>query len=151
MTNSPRCTVMVINGSQEMLELFGELIDEFGEGKFFCSLHALADVHHVDTIRDLQPSLVLIDQPFHDEAMRGWELVQRIRLARDLRPIPVIFMTTNVRMMQELEAQLIALDVRTLLKPFDPDHLMQQVREALADRGVLSTAPDPAPTEETHE
>jgi CheY-like chemotaxis protein len=137
---TPQCLIMVINGSQELLELFREILEEFGDGQYTCSLHALADVHHVNIVRESQPHLILIDQPFNDLEMRGWELVQKIRMARDLRTIPLIFMTTNVRLMQELEAQLIALDVRTLLKPFDPDHLLRLVRSTLADQGVL--APD---------
>lgn len=135
---SQHCPIMVINGSQEMLELFRELIEEFGGGEFVCTLHALADIHHIDLIRHHRPRIVLIDQPFNDSEMRGWELVQRIRMARDLREMPVIFMTTNVRLMQELEAQLSSLNVRTLLKPFDPDHLMLQMREALKPRAGAS-------------
>ncbi len=119
-----------------MLELFQELFEEFGEGQFVCTLHALADIHHVDIIREKHPHIVLVDQPFSDTAMRGWELVQTIRLARDLKETPIIFMTTNVRLIAELEAQLAALNVRTLLKPFDPDHLIAQVRIALNDIGV---------------
>lgn len=140
---SEPCPIMVINGSQEMLELFRELIEEFGGGEFVCTLHALADIHHIDLIRHHRPHLVLIDQPFNDTDMRGWELVQRIRIARDLREMPIIFMTTNVRLMQELEAQLISLNVRTMLKPFDPDHLMLQVREALKSvRPITARPPD---------
>lgn len=150
MSTSPTCRLMVINGSQEMLELFAEIFNEFGNDEFLCSVHALADIHHVDLIREQQPDLVLIDQPFSDSEMRGWELVQKIRLARDLRETPLIFMTTNVRLMQELEAQLSALGVRTLLKPFDPDHLLSQVREALRarDRRAGSSLPADAAPEE---
>ncbi len=128
---------MIINGSQELLELFLELLEEFGEGKYFCALRSLADIHHVDAIREQKPHLVLVDQPFSDVEMRGWELVQKIRLARDLKETPLIFMTTNVRLMQDLEAQLTTLNVRTMLKPFDPDHLLSQVREALMGAGWL--------------
>ena len=134
-TNS--CSIMVINGSQEMLELFREIFDEFGAGQFVCTLHALADVHTVEIIRQNQPQLIVVDQPFSDSEMRGWELVQKIRLARDLKEIPIVFTTTNVRLMHELEAQLSALNVRTLLKPFDPDNLLHQVRHALVQTGAL--------------
>ncbi len=136
MAKSKSCNVMVINGSQEMLELFEEIFTEFGEGEYVCHTRALNDLHHVDEIRRLEPELLLIDQPFGDFAMEGWELVQKVRLARDLKELPIIFMTTNARLMQELDAQLAALKVRTLLKPFDPDHLLMQVRQALTERGI---------------
>lgn len=136
MDDSNVCNVMVINGSQEMLELFEEIFEEFGEGQYVCHTRALNDLHHVDEIRRLHPEVVVIDQPFGDFDMQGWELVQKVRLARDLKELPVIFMTTNARLMQELDAQLAALKVRALLKPFDPDHLLAQVREALDERGL---------------
>ncbi|MGH2543469.1 MAG: response regulator [Ardenticatenaceae bacterium] len=129
-----QCSLMIINGSQEMLELFEEIFAEFGEGEYVCHPRALADIHHIDEIRRIRPDIVLVDQPFGDAEMIGWELVQKIRLARDLKETPVIFMTTNVQLMQELDAQLIALNIRTLLKPFDPDHLLSQVRQALDNR-----------------
>lgn len=133
---TPPRTIMVINGSQELLELFREIIEEFGAGEYITSLHALDDVHTVDVIRRVKPEMVLVDQPFSDPDMRGWELVQNIRLARDLKGVPIVFMTTNVRLMQELEAQLAALNIRTMLKPFDPDNLLLQIRQALADKRV---------------
>ncbi len=131
------CSIMVINGSQEMLELFREIFDEFGDGHYLCHTHALGEVHHVDEIRRLKPDLVVIDQPFGDVDMQGWETVQKIRLARDLKEMPLIFTTTNVQLLRDLEAQLARLGVRTLLKPFDPDHLLDQVREALKEKGLL--------------
>lgn len=136
---TPR-TIMVINGSQELLELFREIIEEFGGGEYITSLHALDDVHTVDVIRRIQPAMVLVDQPFNDPDMRGWELVQNIRLARDLKGIPIVFMTTNIRLMQDLEAQLASLSIRTLLKPFDPDNLLLQIRQGLAERRLSSNA-----------
>jgi CheY-like chemotaxis protein len=141
-TSPVLCRIMIINGSQELLELFAELFEEFGGGQYECTLHALADTHHVNRIRELKPDLVLVDQPFSDLEMRGWDLVQNIRLARDLKELPVIFMTTNARLMAELEAQLGALGVRTLLKPFDPDHLIVQVQDALAKAGVALGSTD---------
>jgi CheY-like chemotaxis protein len=137
---TPPRTIMVINGSQELLELFREIVEEFGAGEYITSLHALDDVHTVDVIRRINPELVLVDQPFNDPDMRGWELVQNIRLARDLRTTPVVFMTTNVRLMQDLEAQLAALNIRTMLKPFDPDNLILQIRQALADKRAQDAA-----------
>jgi CheY-like chemotaxis protein len=143
-SSSVLCRIMIINGSQELLELFAELFEEFGEGRYECTLHALADTHHVNRIRELKPDVILVDQPFSDLEMRGWDLVQNIRLARDLKELPVIFMTTNARLMSELEAQLGSLGVRTLLKPFDPDHLIAQVQDTLAKAGVPLGSPDGA-------
>lgn len=127
------CKAMVINGSAELLELFREILDTAPTRQFVCSLHALADAQHIEAIRNIQPDILLIDQPFNDPEFLGWELVQQIRLARDLRHIPIVFMTTNLQLMRDLEAQLISLNVRVLLKPFDPDHLLLQINDALDD------------------
>src|SRR5688500_13920185 len=102
--------VMIINGSQEMLQLLSELIEELGEGQFTCTMQALDDSHHVERIREIGPHLIIIDQPFHDPVMEGWELVQKIRLARDLKETPVIFTTTNIQLLRELDAQLAMLN-----------------------------------------
>ena len=127
----PNAKVMVINGSGEVLDLFREILETAPGRRFSCFLYALADEQHVEKMRTVQPDVVLIDQPFRDRDLQGWELVQKIRLARDLRHIPIIFMTTNVRLLAELSAQLMSLNVRSLLKPFDPDHLLTQIEEAL--------------------
>ncbi len=141
MAKQEACEIMVINGSQEMLELFEEIFEEGSDVAYVCHTRALDDVHHVAEIRRVKPAVVLIDQPFGDTSMQGWELVQKIRLARDLRKLPIIFMTTNVKLLHELDAQLASLNVRTLLKPFDPDHLLNQVEAARSTSGTLNLSP----------
>lgn len=136
MTKRPR--VMVVNDTQEILELFRDILEEEG---FEVSLYSFA-FHDLKEIEEATPDLVILDFLIGGEA-QGWQLLQKMKMHRGTQNIPVIVCTAAVQMVRELEGHLTAKGVGLVLKPFDIDDLVAQVR--LVSDG--SSSPDPRRTE----
>lgn len=55
-----------------------------------------------------------------------------LRMDRATREIPLVVCTAAARLAVELQPHLNAMNVRVVLKPFDSDRLLNEIREALA-------------------
>jgi CheY-like chemotaxis protein len=129
-TSQERPHILVINDTQEVLEVMRELLEEEG---YQVSLYSAA-IRDLDKIREIGPDLLILDHMIGDEEY-GWQLVQKLRLDRDLAVLPVIVCTAAARMVEELEGHLKAKSVTVVLKPFDIDDLLKAVSVALG-RGL---------------
>src|SRR5687768_10276628 len=110
----PKLSIMVINDSEEVLNLFyGILHDEEGHAVKLCSYR----IRDLDDVRRVEPDLLIVDQVYGNESA-GWELMQKVRMSRDLANLPIIFCTTDLRRAQELEGHLAAMAIITVIKPF---------------------------------
>ena len=118
--------IMVINDTEEILELFRDILEEEG---YEVSLHA-HKVRELHEVRAVEPELLIVDQVFGNEKS-GWELIQKMKMARDLRLIPIVLCTADKRSAEELESHLTSLGVVTVLKPFEIEDLLEAVRVAL--------------------
>jgi DNA-binding response OmpR family regulator len=125
--------VLVINDTQEILELFRDILEEEG---FQVSLysHAFRDI---DDIAEIQPDLVILDFLIGGEA-QGWQLLQKMKMSRKTDRLPIIVCTAAVQMARELEGHLTAKGVGLVLKPFDIDDLLEAVRAAIAQSPRLA-------------
>jgi DNA-binding response OmpR family regulator len=125
MMKKPR--VMVVNDTQEILELFRDILEEEG---FEVALYSYA-FRDLGEIEQVAPDLVILDFLIGGEA-QGWQLLQKMKMHRATRDVPVIVCTAAIQMVRELEGHLTAKGVGLVLKPFDIDDLVATVHEVMA-------------------
>jgi DNA-binding response OmpR family regulator len=126
MNRKPR--VMVVNDTQEILQLFQDILEDEG---FEVSLYSFA-VRDLDDIIRVNPDLVILDFMMGGEA-QGWQLLQKMKMSRVTENIPVIVCTAAVQMARELEGHLTTKNVGLVLKPFDIDDLLSAVHAVIAE------------------
>lgn len=118
--------ILVINDTQEILELFQDLLE--GEGyEVIISSFAPKTVYEIGS---LQPDLVILDLVFGSERI-GWQLLQQMRMYRPTARIPIIVCTAAREDVREMEPQLVSHGAFLVLKPFDIDEIILIVRQAL--------------------
>ena len=126
--------ILVINDTQEILELFSVILhDELG---FEVTLDSYRP-HILDDIKELKPDLIISDHVFGEEKI-GWQLLQSLKMDRATASIPLIICSTAIKDLKEIEGHLAARDVGVLYKPFDVDELISLVNKKLQE------AADPA-------
>jgi CheY-like chemotaxis protein len=126
-TPSSAAHILVINDTQEVLEVIRELLEEEG---FRVTLYSRA-VRDLDEIRSAAPDLIIFDHLMGEEEY-GWQLVQLVRLDRELQTLPLIVCSAARKMIEELGGHLKAQNVTVILKPFNIDELLEAVNTALA-------------------
>ena len=120
--------VLVVNDTQEILELFEEILTSMG---LEVSLMSFAP-RELAQVRDLDPDLVILDFVFGEREALGWQLLQKMRMDRSLEQVPVVVCTAAIKMVSELEGYLTEQGVVVVLKPFNVDQLEEAVRNALS-------------------
>ncbi len=118
--------ILVINDTQEILQLFQDLLEDEG---YEVILSSFAPQSMYEIAR-LQPDLVILDLIFGSERI-GWQVLQAMRMQRSTATIPVIICTAAAHQAREVEPQLISHGALLVLKPFDIDELLNIVRQAL--------------------
>lgn len=120
--------ILVINDTQEILELFREILEEEGYEVVLCSFA----IHDLDAVIEHQPDLVILDFLIGGEA-HGWQMLQKMKMDRRTAGIPVLVCTAALNLVRELEGHLRTKGVRVVLKPFDIDDLLIEVRNSQVD------------------
>jgi CheY-like chemotaxis protein len=133
--------VLVINDTQEILDLMQELLED--EGYRVTSAVALLDITKVKT---LAPDIIVQDLLFEGLHETGWKFLTLVRLDPDLARIPLILCTAAVRTVNEPEMaeQLDRLGVSVVLKPFLIEDLLSAIRGALTAQALIAEATDAA-------
>jgi len=126
MKTDRKLRVMVVNDTQEILELFQDILEEEGFGVALYS-YAFRDL---DEVQRVAPDLVILDFLIGGEA-QGWQMLQKLKMCRTTEHIPVIVCTAAIQMARELEGHLTAKGIGLVLKPFDIDDLLAAVHVAL--------------------
>ena len=126
-TGTDQRHILVVNDTQEILDLFRELLEEEG---YRVTLYSYA-FKDLQEIRELNPDLVIIDFIIGGEA-HGWQLLQKMKMDRETASIPIIACTAAVQLVKELEGHLTTKNIRIILKPFDIDELLIEVEGALS-------------------
>jgi CheY-like chemotaxis protein len=119
--------VLVVNDTEEILELFEELLAELG---FEVVVMSFAP-RELDRIRAVNPDIVILDFIFGGRAVEGWQLLQKIRMDRELERIPVIVCTAAVEEVLEQQGYLAEQGVAVVFKPFNVDQLEDAVQRAV--------------------
>lgn len=118
--------VLVVNDTQEILELFTDLLGELG---LETSTMSYAP-RELDRIRAVDPDLVILDFVFGERELVGWQLLQKMKMDRRLARLPVIVCSAAIRMLSDLEGYLTEHGVVIVLKPFTIDQLEEAVVKA---------------------
>jgi len=124
--SNPRPHILAINHSPEVLDLLRELLEE---ESFRVSTRSHLD-RTIDDIATIAPDLILLDYPWNAEDNK-WTLLQLLKMDRRTVHIPIVLCTGAVREVEALQSHLERMDVAIVLKPFDIDHLIRVIREAL--------------------
>lgn len=135
MTSKPR--VVVINDTEEILELFRDILTEMGCDVVLMS-YAPDDLRRIE---QEQPDLIIIDFVLGGREFQGWQLLQKLRMNRATESVPIIACTAAVQQVRDQEGYLLEQHVAIVMKPFNIDQLEAAVRKALPslEGGIKAT------------
>jgi CheY-like chemotaxis protein len=126
-TAAPR-RILVVNDTQEILDLFRDLLEEEG---YHVSVYSYA-FRDLEEVKKVAPDLVILDYIIGGEDY-GWQLLQKLKLDRETAKLPVIVCTAAVRQVREMEGRLHEKGVAVVLKPFDIDDLLREIESAFGN------------------
>ena len=131
--------VLIINDTQEILDLMQELLEE--EGYRVTTSVALLDIAKVKT---LAPDVIVQDLLFEGMHETGWKFLTLVRLDPELARIPLVLCTAAVRTVTdpEMAQQLDQKGIRVVLKPFLIEDLLTVLHETLTAQGLIDQAAD---------
>jgi DNA-binding response OmpR family regulator len=118
--------ILVVNDTQEILELFRMLL----EGEGYEVILSGFPIQQISDVELINPDLIILDFVFGDQKT-GWQMLQMLKMQRSTKTIPVIVCTAALDMVREQEGYLVSQGVHVVFKPFDIDHLMANVKELL--------------------
>jgi CheY-like chemotaxis protein len=121
-----KLVIMVIDQTEEILKLFEEILGDEG---YKVSLHYLSQ-QSLQEVKQLLPDLIISDHSFDDENL-GWQFLQKLKMDKQTRNIPVIVCSTNMQIMQDAEGRLFNMGIRVLPKPFLIDDLLSLVEQLI--------------------
>ncbi|MDP9354578.1 MAG: response regulator [Chloroflexota bacterium] len=122
--------VLVMNDTPEILDLLCELLEEEGF-RVSTSLYVL----DLAKIKTLNPDVIVLDVMFegHD---KGWQFLTLARLDPEVCAIPLLLCTAAVQTVKPMQEHLASVGVSVVLKPFDINHLLWAINQALSGREV---------------
>lgn len=123
--------VLVVNDTQEILELFDDILSEMGLDVTQMTFAP----RELEQIRSARPDLVILDLVFGEREVLGWQLLQKLRMDRSLEHVPVVVCSAAVNMLNELQGVLTEQNVVVVVKPFSVDALEEAVLRALKAEG----------------
>jgi CheY-like chemotaxis protein len=127
MTEQRRPRALVVNDTQEILELFDEILSGLGYETVLMSYAP----RELERIREVEPDLIVLDFLMGDRELLGWQLLQKLKMDRSLALIPVVVCTAAVKAVHEQQGYLTEQGVTIVLKPFTVDQLEEAVRAAV--------------------
>ena len=119
--------VLVVNDTQEILELFEAILGAMGLETVLMSYAP----RELDRIHAVAPDLIILDFIMGDREPLGWQLLQKLKMDRQTDSIPIVVCTAAVRAANEQQGYLTEQGVTVVLKPFNVDQLEDAVRRAL--------------------
>ena len=129
--------ILVINDTQEILELFRMLL----EGEGYEVILSGFPVQQINDVKLINPDLIILDFVFGDQKT-GWQMLQILKMDRATDTIPVIVCTAALDMVREQEGYLVSQGVHVVFKPFDIDHLLSNVKQLLESHEHVSSVAD---------
>jgi DNA-binding response OmpR family regulator len=121
--------VLVVNDTPEILDLFQDLLSEEGYRVSVDRFSVeMAEMH--SRVKNIRPDVVVLDYLIGREES-GWQFLQLLKMDRVTRSIPIVICTAAVQQVQQILSHLDEMGVEVVLKPFDIDHLLEVIRNAL--------------------
>ncbi len=119
--------ILVVNDSQELLELFRTLLTEEGYEVIVYS-SAIEDLKEIEQIK---PDLILLDIMLGNREASGWQMLEKLKLFPATASIPVILCTAALDRIHQQQGYLTSQGVLVILKPFNLDDLLACIEKAL--------------------
>jgi CheY-like chemotaxis protein len=120
--------ILVVNDTQEILELFRAILEE--EAGYKVTLSSIQP-RMLDVVKEIKPDLIISDHVFGEEKL-GWQFLQRLKMDRETANIPLIVCSGAVKELKEMEGYLMSKGIGVLYKPFDVDELIALVANKLS-------------------
>ena len=118
--------IMVVDDTKEILDLFEEILTEAG---YKVSSYSYG-VQELAEIKRIAPDLLILDYLIGDEKL-GWQLLQKMKMDKELAHIPIIICSAAIRQLYEMQGWLTEKNVGIVFKPFDIDDLLLAVKKAI--------------------
>ncbi len=125
--------IMVINDTQEILELFEDLLTDEGYEVIVYSF----GIQDMEEVVRAAPDLIILDLLMGGEQV-GWQMLQKLKMRRSTANIPVVVCTAAIQQVREMEGFLHSKNVGLVLKPFEIDELLRVVHQTLEAYGRTS-------------
>lgn len=126
--------ILVVNDTQEILELFRMLLEEEGYDVILAGF----PIQEIDEIEQIKPDLIILDLVFGEEKT-GMQMLQMLKMKRSTAVIPVIVCTAALRLVREQEGYLVSQGVHLVYKPFDIDLLIDNIKQLLESHEHISS------------
>ena len=127
--------ILVVNDTQEILELFRMLLEE--EEGYDVVLSGFP-IQQVEDIEHINPDLIILDLVLGDEKT-GMQMLQMLKMQRSTATIPVLVCTAALQIVREQEGYLVSQGVHVVYKPFEIDDLMANVKQLLGSHEHISS------------
>ncbi len=127
--------ILVVNDTQEILELFQAILGE--EAGYEVTLTSIKP-QMLELVKEIKPDLIISDHVFGDEKI-GWQFIQRLKMDRVTASIPIIVCSGAIKELRDMEGYLTSKDIGVLYKPFDVDELilLVETKLSLADKDAM--------------
>jgi CheY-like chemotaxis protein len=134
-----RAHVLIIDDTQEILDVMSELLEEDGY-RVSVSMETL----DLARIKELAPDVIVQDLLFAGMQEQGWKFLTLARLDPETARIPLILCTAATETVNNpaMAENLDRLGVRVLLKPFHIEDLLAALAEVLAAQKLIDHARD---------
>jgi DNA-binding response OmpR family regulator len=126
-TTAAAPTVLVLNDSPGILNLFHEMLSDAG---YRVSIGQKL-FETVDELVAEAPDLLILDFLWSGDG-RGWDFVQQIRADSRTTDLPIILCITSGPVVERRRDQFAVMRIQAVLKPFDVDDLLAAVAAQLA-------------------
>jgi DNA-binding response OmpR family regulator len=126
--------ILVVNDTQEILELFRMLLEEEGYDVILAGF----PIQVIDEIEQIKPDLIILDLVFGEEKT-GMQMLQMLKMKRSTAVIPVIVCTAALHLVREQEGYLVSQGVHLVYKPFDIDLLITNIKQLLESHEHISS------------
>jgi len=122
--------ILVLNDVAEILDLFEAVLGDEGYRVSRGTMTPGELGRTFQQVKDVQPDLLIADFLFGHDPL-GWQLVQMLRMDATTAALPVVVCSAAAKQIEELSAHLDQMGIGVVLKPFDIDTLLAEVRRIL--------------------
>jgi len=122
-----KARILVVNDTQEILELFRMILEEQEGYDVVLSGFPIQQIKEIELIK---PDLIILDLVLGDEKT-GMQMLQMLKMQRSTAAIPVLVCTAALQIVREQEGYLVSQGVHVVFKPFDIDDLLTNIKQLL--------------------
>ena len=130
-----KARILVVNDTQEILELFRMLL---GEEEGYDVVLSGFPIQQVKEIEQIKPDLIILDLVLGDEKT-GMQMLQMLKMQRSTAAIPVLICTAALQIVREQEGYLVSQGIHVVFKPFEIDDLLTNIEQLLESHEHVSS------------